>query len=84
MLQPLTHASLPGCALQAINAVNAARSSASAAAFNVDSLRQQRSQAFDTAFAQFQTADAAYGAATARAFAVAEDAKAMLERTQAE
>ncbi|WIA21911.1 hypothetical protein OEZ85_004279 [Tetradesmus obliquus] len=69
---------------KAINAVNAARSSASAAAFNVDSLRQQRSQALDTAFAQYQTADAAYAAAVSKAFVDASNAKATLERTQEE
>jgi hypothetical protein len=70
--------------LQAINAVTAARSSASATAFNVDSLRQQRNQELDSAFAQYQAADTAYAAAMAKTFLDAGDAKALLERTQAE
>jgi hypothetical protein len=72
------------CNVQAINAVNAARSSAAAAAFDVDSLRQQRSQTLDTAFAQYQAADGAYAAATAKAFSDVSNAKANLEQTQAE
>jgi inorganic pyrophosphatase len=64
--------------------VNAARSSASAAVFNVDSLRQQRAQTLDAAFEWYQSADAAYAAASSKAFSDVSNAKAELERAQAE